>query len=71
METVGIVWALGVAGSSDELQGWDSLIDIWKRREGEMRFSLIPVGDRVEVVGAVVGVAVLYARAHGFGERNG
>jgi len=71
VQTVWTVRAFGVAGSPYELQGWDSLIDIWKSRERKMWFGLIPVGDRIEVVRAVVCVAVFHARTHGFGEGNG
>jgi hypothetical protein len=39
--------------------------------EGGVRLGLIPVGDGVEVVGAVVGVAVFDGGFEGFGEGDG
>jgi len=34
MQTVGVVWAFGVAGSTYELQGGNSLVNIGEWREG-------------------------------------
>ncbi len=36
-----------------------------------MRLGLVPVGDRIEVVRAVIGVTMLDGRANRFSESNG
>src|SRR5580704_4677209 len=42
----------------------------WQSGEGSMRFLLVPVSDREEIVGAMVGMAVLDRRPERFGERD-
>jgi hypothetical protein len=68
VEACWIVWALGITRPSYELKSGNELINVgewWKR---EVRFCLIPVGDGVEVVRPMIGVPVLDAGFHGFGE---
>jgi hypothetical protein len=71
MKAAGIVGALCIAGAADELQSGDTLVHVRQGGEGLVGLGLIPVGDGVKIVRAVIGVAVLNARLHGFGKRDG
>ena len=45
------------------------MLEIRKRRKHRVGLSLVPVGHRKEIVGTVIGVAVLDSRAQRFRER--
>ena len=49
----------GIARPADGLNAWEPLVNGRERRERGVRLGLIPVGDGIEIVRAVIGVAVL------------
>src|ERR1700733_9740906 len=58
----------GVTRAAYRLEAWEALVDRRKRGELGVGFGLIPIGYGVEIVGAVVGVAVLDGGAQRFRE---
>jgi hypothetical protein len=48
----------GIAGAADGLEFRDALVDRRKRGKWAVGLGLVPVGDRIIVVGAVVGMTV-------------
>src|SRR5271155_6008806 len=68
MQTIRVVRPLGVARSADKLQRGNTLIDVRQRRKREVRFGLIPIGYRIKVVRAMIGVPMLDAGPHRLGE---
>src|SRR5271156_2898968 len=69
MQTIRVVRPLGVARSADKLQRGNTLIDVGQRRKREVRFGLIPIGNGIKVVRAMIGVAMLDAGSHRLSKR--
>src|SRR5215472_2267679 len=59
-----------VPRTANRLQFGNALIHRRKKRRFAVRFGLIPVGHRIIIVRAVIGVTVLNSGANRFGERN-
>src|SRR6202030_932873 len=57
-----------VAWTAYWLQAGEALLDGWECGELSVRLGLIPIRYRIEVVGAMVGVAVLNGGAERLGE---
>src|SRR5213080_4231223 len=55
---------------SRRMQSWQPLLDRGQCGKGGVGFGLVPVGDRVIIVGAVVGVAVIDGGAQRLGKRD-
>src|SRR5258708_8288836 len=60
-----------VAWPDDHAHYGKTILDARQGRKDFMRLSLIPVGNRVEIVGAVIGVAMLDRGLEGPGEGDG
>ena len=52
------------------MEAGDAVVDVGESWKLGVRLALIPVGYRIIVVGADVGVAVFDGGTEGFGERN-
>src|SRR5580692_5999478 len=65
-----LLWP-GCAGSANCKNAGYSVFRFGERREWRVRLGLIPVGGRIEVVGAVVAVAVLDRHLDRFFKRDG
>ena len=65
-----LVRRAGVAGTTGGLDARDAVVHFGQHGELRVRLVLIPIGDGVEIVGAMVGVAVLDGGAQGLGERD-
>ena len=49
----------GIAGTAHGLKSWNALVDRRKRGKRAVRLGLVPVGDGIIIVRAVVGMTML------------
>ena len=49
----------GIAGTADRLKSWNALVGRRKRGKRAVRLGLVPVGDGIIIVRAVVGMTML------------